>query len=96
MTSKKHVTLDSIRADAANGVRLIDELFADTAHWNRLHPFEQVNPDPDGQLARMRASAKKLIAEIDRKCRVCHKQIKGRIYGSENYPIHKGCVMRPL
>ena len=32
----------------------IEQLFADTEHWNRTHPDEEpIDPDPDGKLGGM-------------------------------------------
>lgn len=34
----------------------------DAATWNRDHPREQINPDPDGQLARIAAGLDATLA----------------------------------
>jgi len=31
----------------------IKQLFLDAEHWNRLHPDEVIDPDPDGELAKL-------------------------------------------
>jgi hypothetical protein len=58
------VTLQSIIRDAERAVRVVDELFNDTAHWNRLHPDEApLDPDPDGEMQKVKQYAHALIKE---------------------------------
>lgn len=38
----------------------IDQIFLDAAAWNARHPDEPIDPDPDGQLARVRSAMAKV------------------------------------
>ena len=63
----RQVTLASIIKDAERSIENVDELFADTAHWNRLHPEEEpIDPDPDGEMAAVRRYAEAMIRECRR------------------------------
>lgn len=45
----------------------IAQIFYDAEHWNRAHPGEEINPDPDGQLQRThKGLAAFLQSEADR------------------------------
>jgi hypothetical protein len=62
----KKPTIAAIIKDAERSIKHVNELFADTAHWNRLHPDEQIAPDPDGQMAKLKEYAEALIRECRR------------------------------
>jgi hypothetical protein len=67
MAHKKRPTLTSIIKDAERSIKNIDQLFADTAHWNRLHPDEKpIDPDPDGEMAAVKRYAQALLQECRR------------------------------
>lgn len=61
--AKIEITKEHLRRDSRRIIENIDQLFADCAHWNRLHPDEKpINADPDGMLGKEKA---RLLAEID-------------------------------
>jgi hypothetical protein len=63
----RNVTLGSIIRDAERSIKHVDELFADIAHWNRVHPQEeQIDPDPDGEMAAVKRYAQAMIRECRR------------------------------
>lgn len=67
----RNVTLKSIIRDAERAVATADQLFADTAHWNRLHPDEQlIDPDPDGEMAAVKRYAEAMLQECKRPRRI--------------------------
>jgi hypothetical protein len=40
----------------------IEQTFADAEHWNRVHPYSMpIDPDPDGQLARIKAGLVRML-----------------------------------
>jgi hypothetical protein len=54
----------AIVARAAGIVREIDQIVADTEHWNRTHPLElPIDPDPDGMLVRARAAMTRVVRD---------------------------------
>lgn len=59
-------TLSSIIRDCERAIKNIDSLFADCAHWNRLHPDELIDPDPDGEMAALKRYAEANIKECRR------------------------------
>jgi len=66
MTAKQ-VTLGSIIRDAERSIKNVDQMFADVAHWNRLHPEEEpIDPDPDGEMAAVKRYAEAMIRECRR------------------------------
>lgn len=68
---RRKVTLQSIIRDAERSIANVDQLFADTAHWNRVHPDEeQIDPDPDGEMAAVKRYAQAVIRECKRPRRV--------------------------
>jgi hypothetical protein len=50
---------------AIRAIAEIDQIRADCAHWNRMHPHEPIDADPDGALRRARASAQRVIDDLD-------------------------------
>lgn len=64
---KRDVTPGSIIRDAERSIANVDQLFADCAHWNRLHPDEEpIDADPDGEMAAVKAYAQAMIRECRR------------------------------
>jgi hypothetical protein len=67
MKTKRKVTLASIIRDMERAIATVDQLFADTAHWNRLHPEEEpIEADPDGEMAAIKRYAEAMIRECCR------------------------------
>lgn len=56
------MTRAQLLARAANLRQEIVQISADADHWNRLHPSEPIDPDPDGELGRMRAALERALA----------------------------------
>lgn len=47
---------------AYENLATIDQLEADIAHWNSVHPEKPIDPDPDGTLAHARDYYTRMIA----------------------------------
>lgn len=60
--------LTAILAKAREQRREIDQLYLDTAHWNRTRPDEEpIDCDPDGDLRRTAEMLDALLASIKAK-----------------------------
>lgn len=68
--TKGEVTKESLIADARRIIKNIDQMFIDVRHWNentRPRPYPNdppIDPDPDGQMARMRAAVQKTLDQL--------------------------------
>lgn len=60
-------SLNSIIRSAERSIATVEQIFADVARWNRLHPDEQpIDPDPDGEMAAVKRYAEAMIKECRR------------------------------
>lgn len=48
--------LQLLSSEATRVAREIDQILDDAANWNRAHPYEAIDPDPEGMLRRLRAA----------------------------------------
>ena len=63
----KDKKLNLLLLDAENIICKIDQMFLDCEHWNNIHPNEEdLNPDPDGSIIRLRNSLETFINGIER------------------------------
>lgn len=48
----------------------IEQMYADAAHWNRMHPnVTPIDPDPDGKLAGIKHGIEAMLAEEEGRMR---------------------------
>lgn len=70
MSSRRPKHREQIVANVRRSLAEIDQFFIDAEYWNthskaRLEGCDPIDPDPDGQLARIRADYRQFLAAED-------------------------------